>query len=145
MSLKLEYHSKWNVTQNGISLKMECHSKFNITQNPMSLKFKCHSIWYVSQIGMWLNLECHSNWNVTQIEMSLKLECHSNLNVTQIGRLNRLKRVLNPKASKSASIGWISILFHKMFWTLSERNLTYKSVFPITFSEHSFNSESGFG
>ena len=26
-SLKMECHSKWNVTQNGMLLKMECHSK----------------------------------------------------------------------------------------------------------------------
>ena len=26
-------YSIWNVTQNGMSLKMECHSKWNVTQN----------------------------------------------------------------------------------------------------------------
>ena len=30
-------HSKWNVTQNGMSLKMECHSKWIVPQNGMSL------------------------------------------------------------------------------------------------------------
>ena len=28
-------HSKWSVTQNGMSLKIECHSKWNVTQNGM--------------------------------------------------------------------------------------------------------------
>ena len=53
MSLKMECHSQWNVTQkgmshtknvtqNGMSLKLECHSKFNITKNGMSLEMKCH-------------------------------------------------------------------------------------------------------
>ena len=37
-SLKMECHSKWNVTQNGMSFKMECHSERNITQNGISLK-----------------------------------------------------------------------------------------------------------
>ena len=53
----MEFNSKWNVTQNGISLKiefnlnemshkmeslkMECHSKLNVTPNGMSLKMKC--------------------------------------------------------------------------------------------------------
>ena len=41
-SLKMECHSKWNVTQNEMSLSMECHSKWNITQNGISLKMKCH-------------------------------------------------------------------------------------------------------
>ena len=39
-SLKMECHSKWNVTQNGMSLKVECHSKWNVTQNGMSLKME---------------------------------------------------------------------------------------------------------
>ena len=38
MSLKMECHSKWNVTQNGMSLKIECHSKWNVTQKGMSHK-----------------------------------------------------------------------------------------------------------
>ena len=33
MSLKMENHLKWNVTQNRMSLKMECQSKWNVTQN----------------------------------------------------------------------------------------------------------------
>ena len=33
MSLKMECHSKWNITQNLISVKMECHLKWNFTQN----------------------------------------------------------------------------------------------------------------
>ena len=57
-------------------------------------------------------MEFPSNWNVTQIGFPLKLKCHSNINVTQIGRLNLLKKVVNPKTSKSASIGRISILFY---------------------------------
>ena len=100
MSLKMEFHSKWNaikngmspippqfsslklrhqpVTQNGILLKMECHSKWNatsqrnITQNGMSLKMECHSKWKVTQNGLSLKLECHSKCSVTQ------MECHSN-------------------------------------------------------------------
>ena len=46
----MEFQSLWNVTQNTMSfkikmsLKMECHSKWNITtQNGMSLKLECHS------------------------------------------------------------------------------------------------------
>ena len=49
MSIQIECHSNWNVTQNGISLKMECHPKLN-----------------VNKIGMSVKLECHSNWNVTE-------------------------------------------------------------------------------
>ena len=77
----------------------------------MSLKLKCHSNLNVSnlsvtKIGMSLKLKYHSNWNV------IKLECHTNLNVIQIGRLNRLKKVVNPKTSNSASIGQTLILFY---------------------------------
>ena len=32
MSLKREFHSKWNVTQKGMSLKKECNSTWNVTQ-----------------------------------------------------------------------------------------------------------------
>ena len=64
---------------------MECHSKWNVTQNGMSLKF-----------------ECHRNWNFSPI---LIYEYHSNFNTKQI------EKVDNPKTSKSASIGRISILF----------------------------------
>ena len=39
----MEFCSKWNITQTGMSLKMECHSKCNVTQNKMSLKMECHS------------------------------------------------------------------------------------------------------
>ena len=61
--LKLLYHSKWNVTQIGMSLKLESNSKL-----------ECHSIWNITQ-----------SWNLTQAGMSLKMECNSNWNVTQIG------------------------------------------------------------
>ena len=43
MSLEMFCHSKWNVTQNGISLKVECHSKWNVTQNGVSLKTEYQS------------------------------------------------------------------------------------------------------
>ena len=66
MSLKMEYHSKWNATQNGISLKMECYLKWNVTQNGMSLKMEFNLKWNVTKI------ECHSKLNVTQNGMSLK-------------------------------------------------------------------------
>ena len=62
MSLKLEYHSSWNVIQ------LENHK---ICNDP--------------PIGMSLKLECRLNFNITQIGMSLKLEYHSNENVTPIG------------------------------------------------------------
>ena len=42
MSLKLECHSKWNVTQHGMSLKIECHLKLNVTQNRISLKMESY-------------------------------------------------------------------------------------------------------
>ena len=59
MPLKMEYHSKWNVTLNGISLQ------WNVTQ------MECH------KNGMSQKIECHSKWNVTQNGMSPKIECHS--------------------------------------------------------------------
>ena len=48
LSLKMEYDSKWNVTQNGMSLQIKCHTKWNVTQvefwkviqNGISLKTK---------------------------------------------------------------------------------------------------------
>ena len=39
MSLKMQFHSKWDVTQNRLSLKKECHSKLNVTQHRTSLKW----------------------------------------------------------------------------------------------------------
>ena len=60
----------------------------------MSLNLECHLI-----------CECHSNWNVTQIGIPLKFECHSNWKTKYI------EKVVNPKTSKSASIGRILILF----------------------------------
>ena len=33
MTLKIECHSQYNASQNGMSLKMEYHLKQNITQN----------------------------------------------------------------------------------------------------------------
>ena len=41
MSLKIEHHLKWNVTQSGMSLKKEGHPKWNVTQNGMSLNIIC--------------------------------------------------------------------------------------------------------
>ena len=58
MTLKIECHSKWNVT------KVEFHS------NEMSLKMECASIWNVT------HNECNSKWNFTQKRMSFKMECH---------------------------------------------------------------------
>ena len=57
----MEYHSKWNATQNGMSLKMECHSKGNVTN------MECHS----KEVS--LKMECQSKGNVYQIGMSLKI------------------------------------------------------------------------
>ena len=54
-----------------MSLKMECHSKWNVTENEMSLKTKCNSN------GMSLKMECHYKLNVSQNGMSLKMECNS--------------------------------------------------------------------
>ena len=50
MSLKIECHSKYNVTQ----------IKWNVTQNGMSIKINAN------QNSMSPKLECHSKWNVTQ-------------------------------------------------------------------------------
>ena len=38
MSLKMEFHSKWNVTQIGMSLKMDVTQIWNVTKNGMLLK-----------------------------------------------------------------------------------------------------------
>ena len=65
MSLKIKCQSKCNVTQNLISLKMEFHSKLNVT-----LK------WNVTQNGISLKIDFHSKLNVTQHGMSLKIECY---------------------------------------------------------------------
>ena len=35
----MECHLKWNVTKSKISLKIEFHSKLDVTQNGMSLKW----------------------------------------------------------------------------------------------------------
>ena len=86
LSLRMECHSKLNVTQNGMSLKKECHSEWNIAQNWMSLKMDRHSKWNVTQHVISLKMECHSKWNVTENEMSLKMECHSKWKVPQNGR-----------------------------------------------------------
>ena len=45
-----ECHSKWNVTQKGISPKIECHSTWNATQKLMSLKIKCPSKYIVTKM-----------------------------------------------------------------------------------------------
>ena len=108
-SPKLERQSNWNFTQIGMSLKLEWHSNQNVPQIEMSLKLECHSNWYVTQIEISLKLNCHSNWNVTQIEMSPKFECYSNW------KTKLIEKVVNPKTSKSASIGPISILLDYIF------------------------------
>ena len=38
ISFIMEFHSTWNVKQNGMSLKMECHSKWNVLRNEISFK-----------------------------------------------------------------------------------------------------------
>ena len=48
MSLKLEYHLNWNVTEIKMSLKLECHSNFKVTQFLMSLK----SVYHLTQTQM---------------------------------------------------------------------------------------------
>ena len=65
MSLKIECHLKWNVTQNRMSLKKECHLKQNVTQMEKI------------QIGLLSKMECHLN------QIRLKTDCHSKWNVTQ--------------------------------------------------------------
>ena len=55
-----------------MSLKLECHLNWNVTQIGMSVTFECHLILNVSQIRISLKLECHTTCNVTQIRMSLK-------------------------------------------------------------------------
>ena len=54
-----------------MSLKMECHSKLDITQNRMSLKLGTQNV-------MSPTMEWQSKNNVTQNGMSLKMECHAN-------------------------------------------------------------------
>ena len=54
----MEFHSKWNVTQNKISPKRD------VIQNEMFIKKKCHSKLNVTQNGVSLKMECHSKWNV---------------------------------------------------------------------------------
>ena len=44
MCLKMEYPSKWYVTQNEMSFK------WNITPNGMSLKIECQLKWNITQI-----------------------------------------------------------------------------------------------
>ena len=86
MSLKLEYHSNWNITKFVMTLKMECHSNRNVTQNGVSPKLECHSKWNVSSIGLSIKLEQNGislieyqlNWNFTQIVMSHKLKWYLN-------------------------------------------------------------------
>ena len=82
MSLKMEYHSKlnvtqkgsnskWNVNNNGMSLKKnvnktECQSKRNLTPNVMSSRMECCSQFIVTQNILSLKMECHSLWNFSQ-------------------------------------------------------------------------------
>ena len=74
-----------------MSLKMEYYSEFNVTQNRLSLQVKCHSKWNDTQSGTSRKRGFHSRWNVPQNELSLKikkkspkLECHSNLDVLKL-------------------------------------------------------------
>ena len=75
---------------------------------------------------MSLKLECHSNWNVTQnwifiqIRVSLKYERHSNF------KTKRIEKVVNPKTSKSASIGLILIMFLLDSWELANLEIGNK-------------------
>ena len=73
MSLEMECHLKWNVTQNGISLIIECIKNGITLTNKMSLKTKFYSKWVVA-----FKIEFHSKWNVTQVL------CHSKYNVSQM-------------------------------------------------------------
>ena len=50
----MEYHSKWNGTQDGMSLKKDD------TLIGMSFKMEWHSTWTVTQHVMSLNMECQS-------------------------------------------------------------------------------------
>ena len=70
MSLKMECHSKWIVTENNILQKK------NVTQIEFHLK-KCHSKLNVNQNGISPKIECHSKLNVTHNGMSFKVESHS--------------------------------------------------------------------
>ena len=56
----MEFHSKWNVTQNKISPKRD------VIQNEMFIKKKCHSKLNVTQNGKSLKMESHAKRNVTQ-------------------------------------------------------------------------------
>ena len=61
MSLKIASHSKSNVTpinviKNGISLEMECHSKWTVTQNGIPEKRELHSKWNISPNEMSLKM-----------------------------------------------------------------------------------------
>ena len=69
-----------------MSLKLECHSNWNVTQIGMTLKLKCHSIWNVTQIEVSFKLECHLNLNVTQKE-NIKLRDHEVLMPRDKGKL----------------------------------------------------------
>ena len=80
MSIKLECHSKWNGIKNGMSLTF-IYLKCNEILNEISLKLECPSKWNVNQIWH------HSNWKTKLI-----------------------RKVVNPKTSKSASLGWLAIL-----------------------------------
>ena len=58
LSLKVECHL---VTQHGISLKMQSHSKFYFTQNGIShsLKIECQSKWKATQNAKSHKMKCH--------------------------------------------------------------------------------------
>ena len=62
----MECYSKLNFTQNAMSLKMECHLNWNVTQ-----------IWNVAKNLMSFKIECHLKRNFTQNGVLLKMECHS--------------------------------------------------------------------
>ena len=97
MSLNLECDSNLNVTQIGTSLKLKFHSNWNVTQ------LECHSNLNITQIKIALKYEFYSNWNVTKIGILLKFLLHSNWKTKWI------EKVVTHKTSNSASIGQISI------------------------------------
>ena len=68
MLFKIEFHLKWNVTQNGMSLE------WNVTQNGMSLKMECYSKWNVIQNGMSLKMECHSKFSLKHLLILYKTD-----------------------------------------------------------------------
>ena len=83
---------------------------------------------------MSLKLECQTNWIFTQIRVSLKYECQSNWKTKQI------ENVVNPKTSKSASIGRISILFFGQSGEASWWRVCYQRGLPRLVSKDTISS-----